>query len=72
MYNIFHTQGIQNMQLYKNQECIRSILLLDYANKAYSFQIVGQIGSQITPEDRRMVKGLGRPYRSSLSKEDER
>ena len=72
MYNIFHTQGIQNMQLYKNQECIRSILLLDYANKAYSFQIVGQIGSQITPEDRRIVKGLGRPYRSSLSKEDER
>ena len=58
MYNIFHTQGIQNMQLYKNQECIRSILLLDYANKAYSFQIVGQIGSQITPEDRRIVKGM--------------
>ena len=46
--------------------------MLDVANKAYSFQIVGQIGSQMTPEDRRIVKGLGRLYASFVYKEDER
>ena len=71
MYNLFHTPGIQKIQLYKNQVSIRSVLMLEFANKAFSFQIVGQIGSLMTPEDSRIVKVLLRRIRIFYTKKKE-
>ena len=51
-----------------NQVSIRSVLMLEFANKAFFEQKVGQIGSLMTPEDRRIVKVLLRRIRLFYTK----
>ena len=48
--DIFQTQGVQKMQLYRNQVSLGSVPMLDFREKAYAFQIVGQVGDPMTRE----------------------